>query len=762
MKFRIAAVAAIAAAIAIPALALYAITAPAAAGIAAAASPAARPAPARATELLAGFDGGLYRIDASGRASPLWIDGEVRKILRTTEGWFLLTSRGVVFSASLGVFEDRSKGLPVKTYKRLVEGKKSFLTEVMDLKDLEADPADPRFLATCTKDAVYVSRDSGLTWESLGSPSLTTGLKAVAIGMPPAAPASPNASKAAAPAAGAPEKSVWASHPIKGLFERRLAKGAGWAQASAGLAAIEGTTSVEEVADAVLAPRAPSGDELWACASFVPRLYRWDPSTRAFATAWAGREDFACIESLDPLGPGAVRFVAEGSVLRYELGDEAPSVDGEAAAAVASAAASIPGSQLLCLSWDEGGRRASLSELWLVSFVDRKPNRAAAENRNGLYLNTGFVVGPASRDKYDRLMDERRLDSVVVDVKDDFGRLRFDPRDPVIRKVGKVSSPLDIEAFVAAWKAKGRYLVARIPVFKDEVAYNYAGGKWAAWDASQSAPWRGYNLVKKGQSVPVPAPLGPAAPLPAGPAEQPERKPAPADATERQYIDERWIDPYCEEAWAYNVAIANEMIARGFDEVQFDYIRFPTDGANLDQASYRWRDPGMDKESAIASFLRFARERIGAPVSIDIYGANGWFRSGARTGQDVELISKYVDVICPMLYPSHFEQGFLAQPPAEMRPYRIYRIGTLRTTYIARKKVAVRPYVQAFFLNVSYDRAYYNLDYVRREVEGVRDATNLGLTFWNNGGRYDDVPVLDLAPDGKLASRGAASGSLLD
>jgi hypothetical protein len=108
-----------------------------------------------------------------------------------------------------------------------------------------------------------------------------------------------------------------------------------------------------------------------------------------------------------------------------------------------------------------------------------------------------------------------------------------------------------------------------------------------------------------------------------------------------------------------------------------------------------------------------------------------------------------------MLYPSHFEQTFLAQAPAELRPYRIYRIGTLRTTYIARKKAAVRPYVQAFYLNVSYDKAYYDLDYVRREVEGVRDATNLGLTFWNNAGRYDDVPVLDLAPDGKLASSSA-------
>ena len=160
----------------------------------------------------------------------------------------------------------------------------------------------------------------------------------------------------------------------------------------------------------------------------------------------------------------------------------------------------------------------------------------------------------------------------------------------------------------------------------------------------------------------------------------------------------------------------------------------------------------MDKESALASFLRYARDNIAAPISIDIYGANGWYRSGVRTGQDVELLAKYVDVICPMLYPSHFEQGFLAQAPAEQRPYRIYKIGALRTAYIARKKVVVRPYVQAFFLNVSYDKAFYGPDYVKREVAGVRDSVNLGLTFWNNSGRYDDLPVLEVGPDGRLAA----------
>ena len=66
----------------------------------------------------------------------------------------------------------------------------------------------------------------------------------------------------------------------------------------------------------------------------------------------------------------------------------------------------------------------------------------------------------------------------------------------------------------------------------------------------------------------------------------------------------------------------------------------------------------MDKESALISFLSYARDNIQAPIGIDIYGANGWYRSGTRTGQDAEMLAEYVDVIGPMFYPSHFEQTF--------------------------------------------------------------------------------------------------------
>ena len=698
-------------------------------------------AAALSAQILAGFDTGLYRVERDGSSRPLWLGGEVKKILKSESGWYFLGSRGVLFSPDLKTFEERNQGFPVKTIKRYDKGVKSFQYEIQDLKDLELDPYDPKTLAACTKDSVFLTRDGGLSWTALpAAPSWTTGLKAVAV------------------VSGA-ENLVFASHPIRGVFVRPLGNpGAPWAEVP-GLDKAAGSASPDEVSDIVIA-RGPEGARIWAANSFLPRLYRWDSAKRAFFAAHGDDRDFACFESLQVREDG-VLYVTEGEVYRYDPRSGRNEAEPRILRTILAASRSQPGQIESLFALDDASRPIQLSELWLAAFKNRKPHRAAAEGRHGLYLQTGFMVNPESRAKYLGVLERHNLDSVVVDLKDDLGRLRFEPRSELVRRLGRSVNPLDVETFVAEMKTRGVYLIARIVVFKDAHMHKASGGRYAVWDSVTKEPWRGYFMEK----VETPAPAAPAASppppallapsKPSVPASPPA--PAPAAAYERKYMEEYWVDPYSEEIWEYNVAIAREIIARGFDEVQFDYIRFPTDGENLGNASYRWRDPGMDMESALMSFLGYARRNLEAPVSIDIYGANGWFRSGVRTGQDVELLSRYVDVISPMFYPSHFEQDFQAQPPEELRPYRIYYLGTLRNTYIARKRVVVRPYVQAFFLNVRYDRKWYNPDYVRRQVEGVRDSMNLGLTFWNNVGRYDDIPVLDVRSDRRLAvgSQGA-------
>jgi hypothetical protein len=370
------------------------------------------------------------------------------------------------------------------------------------------------------------------------------------------------------------------------------------------------------------------------------------------------------------------------------------------------------------------------NELWLITGGAREYNRKT-EGREGVYMPVHHAKD-SRLNRYFDLLRERKLNMVVIDMKDDYGRLHFTPKNPAITSKGRVFNPLNIDALLGDFKSRGIYTIARIVVFKDPVLAAKENGKYAVWDASTNRPWAGYYDKKqpKGTGVPEDSPLVTSI----VPSKEPDSE------ILRTLYDERWVDPYSEDVWEYTADVAAELHERGFDEIQFDYIRFPTDGVNLGDAVFRWQDSGMDRESAILSFLRHIRSRVTAPISIDIYGANGWYRTGSRTGQEVELMAPWVDVICPMYYPSHFEQDFLAHVPAELRPWRIYYMGTLRTARIGRGQILVRPYVQAFSLNVSYDRKFYSPEYVRQEVKGVRDAGKGGLTYWNNIGRYDDIP----------------------
>jgi hypothetical protein len=527
----------------------------------------------------------------------------------------------------------------------------------------------------------------------------------------------------------------------------------------------EGAQPASASASSKLVATPPQG-RLWASDSFQEKIYRSDLAAPEFSPVWDDGQDFGVAESLSPLPDGSLLFVHEGAVMRLPPSG-APGEDIEATNLFSQAQAAQRDSTILTLAWNENGTTTALSELWLLQADRQKDIRREAAGKNALYLQAGYIVNPVARAKNFGILADRGLNAFVIDLKDDNGRLRFAPTDPLVKSLARVVNPIDIEGLAAEAKAKGVWLIARIPVFKDEVMAKALGGKYAVWDGPHNRPWIGMKTAKAPDVAPpsgfnLQQPPIPGVPQP--PPTPPTSGPEGAAASETPAAPllvpngERWVDPYSEDVWTYNVALANEVIARGFDEVQFDYIRFPTDGVNLDDAQFRWKDPGMDKESAITSFLAFARERIKAPISIDIYGANGWYRSGARTGQDVETLARYVDVICPMFYPSHFEQGFLAEAPAVDRPYRIYRLGTLRNARIARDRIIVRPYVQAFYMGVSYDKAWYNPDYVAREVTGVIQGENLGMTFWNNVDRYDDIPYLSQSADGALVLRSASAG----
>ncbi|MDR1587895.1 MAG: putative glycoside hydrolase [Treponema sp.] len=749
--------------------------------------------------LLAGADMGLIGLDWSGKSTSLWKGGSVRKIIRFYDAgepaWAILGSEGVLVSRDLLSWEYRNRGLPVKSVKIFEDGKKSFLPVVQDIKDLEINPANPDIMVCATKDRAYLSRDQGRSWSSLGMPSYrTNGIKAVAAAyMPRAAGSAPRDSAPLSADNG--DLTVFLSHSTYGIhYIQPDRPGVQWTELNAGLEKLETTDNADEVSDIAVVLRREDGvavnsaaglrgaggqagvlPDIYVSQTFRRRIYRLDWNRKIFSPVWSDDAPFGAVDSLDA-GRTSLRFIREGAVAEINYPATTLTADGDRGADRAQGAAAardtvtgqrrrsdilefirvIPENLNIkpdCVLIRENRNRPdaeviTLSELWLLSEYTaentaeytaagggaKKPAAQTVAGREGLYLPVNRALEADSLEACLDVISRRGLDMVVIDMKDDYGRLRFTPKNPEISKRGRAFRPLDIDAFLRSMKARGIYAIARIVVFKDPALASREGGKYAVWDGRNNKPWAGYYDVRRKKS------------------EVPPNEERREDLSEilpdadpeyeilRTYYDERWVDPYSEEVWEYTAQVAAELYERGFDEIQFDYIRFPTDGQNLSDTRYRWQEGGMDMESAMLSFLRHIRSRVKAPVSIDIYGANGWYRTGARTGQEVELLAPWVDVICPMYYPSHFEQGFLAQPPEELRPYRIYYQGTQRTARIGRGRVIVRPYVQAFYLNVSYDRKYYNPDYVRRQAEGVRDAGGPGFTYWNNSGRYEDIP----------------------
>ncbi|MCR5045467.1 MAG: hypothetical protein K6A42_02680 [Treponema sp.] len=654
-------------------------------------------------------EAGLCKINPNGKQNYLWAEGSVQQILPVEDSFYFVTSKGILYTNDLEKFEYRNNGLPTYVIKKFKKQETSFETKSQDLKDLAFNPLNPAEMVTATKERVYLTRDGGLNWTSIGSASLrTNGIKAVAVASMKTSSSEEN------------ETVVFMAHSILGFWHYKVdAAKPDWIDSNSGLDCSDPNNSSDEVSD--ILPVVAKGEndnkycEIFLAQTFMPRIYHFDLNAQKNICVYKGEEPCDTIDSLWQNGK-SLSFVSPGKVNSFDMTTNTASdlndtlqsyIEEFSKSKDLVNAAWIPSENASDMKISGG---ILLNELWLLdSGRILSPYAAKIDGQKSLYVPAYQAHLPGGFEKFKKMILDNKLNSLVIDMKDDYGLMRFDAQDPLLTKKGVVSKyALDLDKFVKTFKEDDIYLIARIVVFKDRNLSNYNDGQYAVWDKKFNRPWQGISGVETLED----------------------------GTTQTKYYDEAWVDPFCPEVWEYNVAIAKELISRGFDEIQFDYIRFPTDGKNLYNAQYRWQNKGMDKEGALRSFLSYARENIDAPIGIDIYGANGWYRSGTRTGQDVETLAQYVDVICPMFYPSHFEHKFMNYYPNEERPYRIYYYGTYRNTVIARDRVVVRPWVQAFFLNVPYDRQFYDKDYVLKEVFGVRDSVDRGYMFWNNVANY--------------------------
>jgi len=199
----------------------------------------------------------------------------------------------------------------------------------------------------------------------------------------------------------------------------------------------------------------------------------------------------------------------------------------------------------------------------------------------------------------------------------------------------------------------------------------------------------------------------------------------------------RWADPYSPEVQLYNQLIAERAALSGADEVQFDYVRFPAErGAK--EAVYPAYDETLTKVDVITGFLAGTRARLkkyNTSIAVDIFGVTAWQSKVDITalGQDLKRMAKYIDVISPMLYPSHFHNGYdgFANPGAE--PYYFLNKGVKQTLEIlSGEAVTVVPWIQGFNMK----SPNYGPQYIREQIRACRDNEVKGFLVWNARNDY--------------------------
>jgi hypothetical protein len=203
-----------------------------------------------------------------------------------------------------------------------------------------------------------------------------------------------------------------------------------------------------------------------------------------------------------------------------------------------------------------------------------------------------------------------------------------------------------------------------------------------------------------------------------------------------------WVNPYHQELWNYNIGVAEELAKLGFGEIQFDYIRFPEPYPSLPKQVFP-EAGGRSKPDALAGFLREAKTRLGklgVRSTADIFGLVTTVGGALEVGQEWERISPYVDVVLPMVYPSHYPRGSLGVPVPNADPYRIIKAAISRARQRDLKigitdPEHVRPWLQAFTLGKM--KPEYGAAQLEAQKKAVYESGYDGWVLWNPGSNYD-------------------------
>lgn len=308
----------------------------------------------------------------------------------------------------------------------------------------------------------------------------------------------------------------------------------------------------------------------------------------------------------------------------------------------------------------------------------------------GIYIPFGLLTLPERVEELlDLVSNSEELNAIVVDVKGDYARIAWASDLPLAQEAGAYQQDvMDLEELLAECERRDIYVIARIVVFKDTVL--------ARQRPDLAIQLSGGGIYQDNEGS-------------------------------------HWMDPYEQEVRDYNVGLALEVAEMGFDEVQFDYLRFPSWGS-MSQRVYDQECTFETRVQAMETFCAQAYEalsRTPAFVSADIFGLTVWVDPARDMGigQRVDDIAPHMDYLSPMLYPQTFGPGNLDFDNPELYPYEVVYHSVVKAQ--ERTNVPVRPWLQHYSISITY-----GVDELLRQKRGAGDAGSCGWLYWNAGGKY--------------------------
>ncbi|MCZ8512072.1 putative glycoside hydrolase [Paenibacillus filicis] len=317
----------------------------------------------------------------------------------------------------------------------------------------------------------------------------------------------------------------------------------------------------------------------------------------------------------------------------------------------------------------------------------------------GVYV-TAHSAGGSRLNSLLKLMDETELNSMVIDIKDDWGYITYDTGNPELTAMDTTQKIIpDIGKLMTTLQEHKIYPIARIVVFKDTVLakkhpeLSYKNPDGTLWGNSKNPP-------------------------------------------------DSFVNPYKKEVWDYNVAVAKEAAKAGFKEIQFDYVRFP-EGFETRADKLIYDKDDRTRIDAVAEFVKYAHEQLsplGVRVSVDIFGYAASVPAAEGIGQDFQKISQNVDVISPMIYPSHYSTGWFGAKVPDAEPY-VTIDGASKDTHkkldpLGQLKPVVRPWIQDFTASWVPGHIKYSKQEIEEQIRALKDNGVDEFLLWNAVNTY--------------------------